>query len=583
MFGTKFAVYFGTESEEQFLGFNADNNFFAVLVIDKGLEKSKGKELLWKLSNDIKNLKISTLQEYDNFIVSQLKELDFPTGAAFAAGYINEAKCFIKTMGGGMIYLKRGKDLALLIDGGKSASGFVTDQDVFIFTVSKFQSAVGALSKFNELIDGKEPSEIKELITPTLKAQDDQLMIALFAIFQSKEVQETIESYPREETTSKPPQVAVKIKEFIDLVKDNFQVLDRNKRATLIIVVGIFAIFLVSIIWGALQRAGFLTNSKIKSSRELIQANLAQAEEVAFLNQERANALIVEAKSNLNDLKKQMGKKKSRDITELENLIKEKEEKIFKKEEKPSEEFFDLSVEDKNAKGTKLSLDKDNLVILDQGKAVYSLSISKKSLDRKSNTEIKKALLAVPNNEALIFFTNDGVYKFEEGKSKKIIEKDKDWGKIVGISIYGNNIYLLDSSRNQIYKYTPAENGYSAKSSYLKEKDLNFSDANSLAIDSSVYVGFEDRVMKFVSGFRDSFNTSFPEEDPILTKTLTNADLEKVYAWSKSKGAIYIINKTGSYERQINSSILSKASDIEIYKNDAYVLSEGKIYKVSLN
>ena len=215
---------------------------------------------------------------------------------------------------------------------------------------------------------------------------------------------------------------------------------------------------------------------------------------------------------------------------------------------------------------------------------IYSLSLVKKSLEKVNISDIKLASI-IASYEDLIFYyiQGEGIFKITDGKAKKIISNDKAWKEIISMSIYNGNIYVLDKGNDEIYKYLVAEGGYSDKQSYFATGSaVDLAEANSMAIDSAVYVGFSDYVAKYISGTRDEFKTNFPEENISLTKVFTNKQLDKVYAWDKSAGVIYIFDKKGAYEKQIKSSILSKASDFVVFKDSVYALLGAKIYTVGL-
>lgn len=212
------------------------------------------------------------------------------------------------------------------------------------------------------------------------------------------------------------------------------------------------------------------------------------------------------------------------------------------------------------------------------------MSIAKKSLNKNQFSEIKKGQEIARYKDDSFFLTKEGFYKINtDGKLSKIIERDPEWGTIVDIWIYNGNIYALDSSKDQIYKYLVAENGYSAKTAYFKGGAAGLKDANSLAIDSSVYVGFTDHVFKFTAGEQEEFKTSFPESNVRLSKVFTTKELEKVYAWNKNAGLLYVLGKNGSYERQLFSSLLKQIDDFVVYQNKAYLLLGPKIYMMSLD
>ena len=48
-------------------------------------------------------------------------------------------------------------------------------------------------------------------------------------------------------------------------------------------------------------------------------------------------------------------------------------------------------------------------------------------------------------------------------KPVRIIEDDSEWGNIIDLNVYNGNIYLLDSEKDEVYKYLVAEKGYSEK------------------------------------------------------------------------------------------------------------------------
>ncbi len=354
--------------------------------------------------------------------------------------------------------------------------------------------------------------------------------------------------------------------------------------------IGLVILIIIVLFWsvglGVTRRQEGQANEKIKKSKELITQKLDQAEEVAFLNLSRAQVLINEAKTELGSLKKEVGDKR-KEIEEINNLIKEKENKIVKKEDKKFLEFFDLTIDKKEAKGTKFYLNDDVLAILDKDQGIiYLLSLTKKSLEKVSSLEIKSSNLIASYQENTFFYVpTKGVYKInKDNKAKIVINFDKDWGKIGDMTIYNGNIYLLDKEKNKIYKYMAGVEEYGSRNDYLKsDESISLKDATSMMIDSSLYVGFPDYTAKFTAGVRETFKTSFPDENFSLNKVITSKDLEKVYSWDKNNSSLYILGKNGTYERQVQSSILAKGEDVVVYDNIAYILIKEKIYEVNLD
>jgi hypothetical protein len=343
-------------------------------------------------------------------------------------------------------------------------------------------------------------------------------------------------------------------------------------------------LFVLSLIYGYQERAGKTAFNKIKTTRETVQEKLNQAEDVSEINLSRAIALLGDARKDVSELKKQLKGKNQSDIRSIDEMIYSFEVKILKSEEKKHQEFFDLSIENKNAKGIKIAVYKESAVILDNKGYVYIFSLTKKSLDKRKSSLLSKAKSVSMYEDSIYFLTPDGVYSIDEkNKTKKIVSKDKDWKGVSDIISYAGNIYLLDNKASRVYKYISTEQGFSQKNDYFaRGQEVDLEKALSFAIDSSLYIGFSQSIMKFTSGLRDGFSTSYPKEKINVAKIYTDQECENIYALSKIDGILYILSKTGSYEKQIKSSIFKTASDFVVYNKSAFLILGSKIYKVEL-
>jgi len=178
------------------------------------------------------------------------------------------------------------------------------------------------------------------------------------------------------------------------------------------------------------------------------------------------------------------------------------------------------------------------------------------------------------------FISNDGIYEIQDSrKIKRIINYDEKWGEIKDMSVYNGNIYLLDIKKDEVYKYFPTNNGFSEKNSYFKSGEaIDLSDANSLTIDGSLYIGFSKFIQKFTSGIKELFKNNFPNKNIQIEKIYTDREISKIYVWDKSNGLIYILKKDGEYQGQISSNIINTATDFIVYNNKLLFLNKNKIY-----
>lgn len=574
MFKQDVGFYLGHEKTDGFSGFVSENNLFLALEIEAGITPDKGRELTAFIKEKISLITIENLHHFDSFISNLIKEKNLPAGFSLSAGYLKENIFYLKTVGQGQIYIRRKNKLALLIKSDETASGYVEENDIFVFTFNKFMEMLGDESGLNKKFDHRPIPEIIDEITPDLQAKDDQGTAALF--LQLKKTEDQINEKPVDNFFEKPVRKTFSL-------KDYYERFGKQKILTFITVFIIFLILVWSVVLGYQRRSQIQAKNKIKLVKELISQKLSSAEEVAFLNMPSALGLIADSKEEVNKLKKELGVR-SKELGGLEKMIQETENKILKKEEKKYSEFFDLTVDDKNAKGDKFYLEDGRLLVSDKNRGVlYELSLEKKSLDKNQFNELKKTSLIASYNEKKYFFVKgEGVYEIgSDDKLKKVINKDDDWGEIVDLVVYNGNIYLLDQGKDEVWKYLGGVGEFGEKSSYFSVgQAIDLSAINSLAIDGSVYLAGDSVMVKYTSGLRDEFKVNLPDDKVNLKKIFTNKDLEKVYGWDRDKGVVYVMAKNGDYQEQINSKILLNGTDMVIYKNSIYVLQGSRIYKI---
>jgi hypothetical protein len=568
------------QSENLFVDYIAEDNLFLIYSAEYDSENNNVDKFLQEIRNEfISNMPIS-LQNLEIVLSEIIQKHNLPTRFSLALGLKKNNGLYLKVYGEGRIYIIRNNNCLEIVHDGQSASGKILENDIFIFTNSVLENP----KQFIKL----SPIEIINVFNPLLQEMSHKGKIALVCDFKEGVLMQTEETEVMESVINNPKpwkKILESIKQIFEKSKESVGNTTNGKKTTFIIVCILLVIFIWSVGLGYVRRGEANTNKRIADTKELITQKLYTVDEVAYLNLPRAMILIQESRQVIAKLIKEIGNKKG--IDELEKIVNQKENTISKKEDKTFNEFYDLTVDIKKAKGDLMSINGDTAAIVDKTQGiVYVLSMSKKSLEKRTTTEIKNCqLVSIYQDRVFIVSNNSGIYEIGiEGKAKKIIDQDKDWGEIGGIAMFNSNIYLLDKVKDEVYKYLGSENGFSTKSSYFQSGEaIKLSSANSLAIDSSVYIGMENNVFKYTAGVKDEFKTSFPDNTTKIYKVFTSKDLEKVYVWSKDKGVIYILAKNGEYEKTVSSSIMSQSSDFFAYKEMAYFLKGPKIYSVDLH
>ncbi|MEN9327477.1 MAG: hypothetical protein RI947_285 [Candidatus Parcubacteria bacterium] len=606
----QYAVYEGKEKQRLVAHIVGDAYYVAIAMTEE-LHETTHHELISELKQQLQSNEITHLKQLEMIIENILIDFNISEGFSLTAAVVNNQVLYIKTVGDGQVYIERDKQLARIIEGEKSASGYIQPGDLYLLTTNSFTEAVGDDTNLKQILSHKNPKKICEAMTSSLKDAVDKGTVAITLHFDGKLhmdeeihlVDQPTSVDPMDETAVNEDQVESivskpSLKERVfgmfsrkpqqeQYVGEESEPQPANKKRTITIgvVVVIFIILIWSVVLGYKRRTNAENQKKILATKELITQKLNQADEVAFLNMSRSMVLFNESKEELAKLKKEIGESDDPNLISLEKMIAEREDEIVKKEDKNAEEFYDMAIENKQAKGTKMNLDGSNATILDnQNSTVYILSLEKKSLSKRTAPEIIGATITALDDETLLFYVpGKGIYKMDaDEKATKIIDNDKDWGNLVGMTTYNGNIYVLDTGEQDVYKYIAAGDGYSGKSSYFKGSYPGLTSANSIAIDLSVYLGLTDKVVKFTSGLQDDFKPAFPVTDIQINKVYTSADNDKVYALDKHIGSVFVIDKDGNYQSQVKSAALSRADDFITWKGAAYVLVKDKIYKISL-
>jgi plasmid maintenance system killer protein len=567
-------IYLGERDENRNFAYFRSENFFSLLQVDSSFAKDEAKVFLQSLDQTFKMEAVSSLYQLEDIINQKIKENNFPLDIDLSLVFLKNDVVYLKTLGKGAIVAKKKQNIGKIIDGNNCASGKVEDGDYLILSFDNFLNKINEGS-LNKLIDKKEPLKIIEDLAIYFKDGDDTGLISIIIKFGNEKAE-----------SKRRPVIPGLIfpSKIIKNLTDFYFRLEKRKRVIFIGALIFFLLFIFNTSKILIKRA---TDEKIRKitllKKELIE-KLNQAEDTAFFNLKAATDLIDQSKNQVNNISKDLGNQYSLQINELYKLISEREAAILKKEEKQFEEFYDLMIEKKDAVGEKFYLNNAELVILDRKNGrIHQLNLEKKSIDTYEDKKIKEAqFVAASSNGIFYLVENDGIYKIVEGRAKKVIEANGDWGEIVDFWNYSGNLYLLDKKNDEIYKYLVAGDGYSKKNSYFQSGSaVDLADANSMAIDGSIYIGFSNDIIKYTAGIRDSFKAIFPQAVKV-NKIFTMKDSEKIFVWDKNKGSIFVLGKDGNYEREVRSSILNKTRDIVVFEQKIFALYDNKIYTIDL-
>lgn len=592
----RYGIYRASDTDTISTSFISDVSVAVVLETHE-IEKETINEATESLRESLKVNPPGNLEEFQTTITKELSVLESDSSFSAACGCVVGDVIYVVVVGGGAVFIKRDDSLLKIISGDVNASGKVLPNDVFIFqTASAVKSVdVELLTEALESADlataaenvGKKAHEKPGSACLLSSFVKEPLIAIEVATTLEEQLQKDDSALSNESVESEPNSTssAVYSPGEVQSVGAGELPPTRSKKITIAAVVILLLLLTWSVVFGVQRRESEQAQKNISASRDVINAKLEEATNVAPLNIERATLLIADAQNEVTSLKKKVGKKYEKEVVELEQKVNEGSNKIVNKQDKKFEDFYDLSLIDKSATANHLYLDEENLVLLNSSKGeIYTVSATKKSNDVIKKNEIKGAQL-VGSYEGTTFLLNKdkGIYTVLNGTVKHPIEKD-GFQNPKAMTIFNANIYVLDSGAGDILKYTAGEDVYSKGTSYFADSQSDIlKGAQDLAIDSSIYVLVDGAVVKYTSGVRDTFKLSLPDKtSPNFTHLYTNKDLDKVFLLDTKTGKMVIVSKTGEYNKQIESSIFKQATEFVVFKEKIIVLSQNKLYTVGL-
>lgn len=583
---------------------NGETYFFAVLDLTCDDAFTKGRQILSELSDFYFDFESALAGEKLNAAFAEAQKKFEAEEFAILLASISGKILYLIGKGGVEVYLKRSEKLSPLLSVGapnQLISGFLQEGDKVLFSTSSLINFLGEdLAKALDL--PLEPFE--EEITDRIGASnlENQGLAALLAETEPEQA-EGVKLPPLHQenltnVNSDGESLVLDHQDKRKILTDSLGFLWSQKkyfpksgRGRLAIAVILIAVIALGV--------GF----KIKGNKDAkVSADFTQAMQQANDDFNAAKGLAslnpADAKSKLDMAATKVKvalslKPKSTDAQNLKKQIEQDSGSIlqqFKVSDFPL--FLDIDLVKKNFRATKFSMSDGKILLLDPAvKTLVVIDLSKKSNQILAGLEqLGEALLSSLNGSLAFVYSKDkGILKVDSTnqKSTSVSKKDSDWGEIRDIYSFAGNVYLLDSLKNQIWKYLPTADGYSDAREYLnKGTTVDLGNVLRMQIESSVYVlksGGE--MLRFTRGDKDNFSYSgIPSglKDP--KSFFVSSDTDNLYILDSGNSRLLILTKTGSYKGAISGDKFAEASDLVVDEKGkkVYLLDGSKIFQVDL-
>lgn len=521
-----------------------------VAILRGNVEEAELTSFLYSILDEL-NEEIS-LSEFDELIATKIKEKNLPPTLDLACGFLKNGKLYLKTINKGEIFGKRGKESAKIIQGNKSAVGYVKNGDIYIFTFEGF----------------------KEDFLKDLSKEKFHLSTEEIEEFNHPFVGSFIEELEREEKTFMPSEFSqpeISIPQFLS-----------RKSLQYILAFLILLALGLSVYSGYKKRQEKIWNERKAQVSKKIEEFIAKAEDEAYFSPGKAKEYFSEAEKQFQEFKGALPKGRQDLAKDLEEKLNKKRQEIFKESIKDLEEVFDLNLIDKNLEGKYLAFSDSTVYILTRNNRVVFVDLDTKKSGKINTEKVENITLLASFEGKGYAFSDKGIFEIkEEREPDLLVDSSEKWREIIDFEVYGKNFYLLDLDNKQVLKHTPVESGYSDAIEYLESPLPSLFSSSNMAIDGSIYIVSNDKVYKYYQGKRQDFSVKLPVENYNFDFIYTDKDLDFLYLLDKKSSKVYIVNKeSGNFEEQVSNKIFSRASGFFVYKRNIYVLVDDKIYSL---
>lgn len=493
-------------------------------------------------------------------------------------------------------------------DNTVSVSGLIKEKDKFLLATSQF------FSEFSEgVVKGSLESgnceDFIESFAPSVYAKQDSSHIAALTICVAKKAEqlnlEHLESQPevsapsRSEVNLQHPSffkqkivanidkiLAVLPEKRVTVRSDTVDIDTHRKRKNAPLIGLILLLILsVSIVFGFKQHKQNKYEQNLDSSLSEISHKVTEAKSLANLDTGRAKILLLNARSEINNLKEQGFKGESLD--NLSNEIESNLGNIAGIYEQDSKLYLDLSLTSSGFQGTKLDMYVDELVVLDKnGRKLVGIALDIKRTEIISGPDyIPDAASVSQGSGDSYILSRDGIREIGE-EVALVVKSQDDWDpQNALIHWFAGNLYVLDKTSNQIFRYPGVVGGFTEKQEWLGSGiNLDLASAKSWTIDGEIWILLDDNIKKLSRGVPQSFRISGDESAFSFSDIYTQEEFKYLYLLDSTNSRVLVVTKDGNYKAEYANSELSKATEIVVSEDAKKLifLSEGKLYELEL-
>ena len=577
-------------------------HLFGLINLNSGDNKdlnSIGHDISYELNQIYFNSETTTdtlnnLQQAINSVTQNPLYADYQIDLLIAVVLNNQL--YLAITGDCQVILKRHDQISLLLSGAygqtEILSGPIQNQDrIFLLTNSFFEKITWV--KIKQYLSDPKIQNVEENFLSAIYSLNDQKDLA--AAFIETEVEENlVVTEDNNQTTVFEPiiNIAQQKSNFLSLFKKNkktdsvfvvnHQTNELNKRKKFsIITISLLLIILVSSVYFGHQKNQSNKNEQqYQQLKSQLEDQINKINQTKTLNFDSATSIANEAQKTLSQI---LALNLHPDEIEKYNS----ELKNFLSQTGSSTNFtpdfvYDVSQIVNQSQFKKIIFNNNQLYLFDPTNGRLD-SFNPKNQSTKnliSSPKLKTATNFVFDNTNLYILSPEGISLLEKNSLTSKIKFDKL--SATDFKFWNGAAYVLDSTNQSIWKFTPNSTGFSKAQSWLKNNDKLDTNSTSLSIDGKIWVLAQNGLISsYLSGVKNEFN---PNQNPQYSNTdhLNVAPNKDILAFSDNGNIVYLFQKSGELLSKFNLGEL-KINDLTVDEasNLIYLLGlDQKIYSI---
>ncbi len=568
-----------------------DNLFLGLLQLECDDAFTRGRQLLSDVADEFFEDSEGHVQKLTKAGESVSLKLQNTNNLNFLMAGFSGKALYLISKGEVLAYLYRqGSTSPLTLNPGQVISGFLEPGDRVLLATKGLSNLLG--DDLGRSL-GLPRIQLEEEVTQKLAESEDPAQSGLILDIEALE-NESVRGIGEVSDSNNDvplPKISLGIfKSIPNLLPKLRKIFPRSGRGKLILALILILVLGLGVGYQFKTKADAEKNAKFTGLFSSAKGDFDAAKGLASLDPPAAKAKLTQAKD---ELIKALAIKSDPEALDLKKQIEAEEGSIlqqFSVSKLPV--FLDLSLIKDGFQSTQMSLSTGKLVLLDtNSKTLVAIDMVKKSNQILAGKDtLGEAQSASINGDSVFVYSSDkGILKVGLSDKKVVVvsKKDDDWGKITDLAGFAGNVYVLDSLKNQIWKYLVTANGFGDKKNYLNDGvKADFAGALRMQIESSVYVLKQGgEILRFTRGASDNFSIGGLDKGIKDPKSIfVSSDTDNFYVLDSGNSRLVVLTKTGAYKQQYQAPEFGTANDLVVDEKSkqVYLLLDGKIYSSDL-